>query len=46
MEDLGIGMLSLSPLVACAVEYLVKPFGRDRLILTLDRVGVRLLGEA
>lgn len=29
-----------------AVDYLVKPFGRDRLIRTLDRVRVRLLGEA
>jgi len=29
-----------------AVDYLVKPFGRDRLIQTLDRVRVRLVGEA
>lgn len=29
-----------------AVDYLVKPFGRDRLVQTLDRVRVRLLGEA
>ena len=29
-----------------AVDYLVKPFGRDRLIRTLDRVRVRLVGEA
>ncbi len=28
-----------------AVDYLVKPFGRDRLIRTLDRVRVRLAGE-
>lgn len=28
-----------------AVDYLVKPFGRDRLIRTLDRVRVRLVGE-
>jgi two-component system LytT family response regulator len=28
-----------------AVDYLVKPFGRDRLIQTLDRVRVRLVGE-
>lgn len=28
-----------------AVDYLVKPFGRDRLIETLDRVRIRLLGE-
>jgi two-component system LytT family response regulator len=29
-----------------AVDYLVKPFGRDRLVRTLDRVRVRLVGEA
>jgi two-component system, LytTR family, response regulator len=29
-----------------AVDYLVKPFGRDRLIQTLTRVRVRLVGEA
>lgn len=29
-----------------AVDYLVKPFGRDRLVQTLDRVRVRLIGEA
>lgn len=29
-----------------AVDYLVKPFGRDRLVQTLDRVRVRLVGEA
>jgi two-component system LytT family response regulator len=28
-----------------AVDYLVKPFGRDRLLETLDRVRVRLIGE-
>jgi len=28
-----------------AVDYLVKPFGRDRLIQTLDRVRIRLAGE-
>lgn len=28
-----------------AVDYLVKPFGRDRLIRTLDRVRIRLAGE-
>ena len=28
-----------------AVDHLVKPFGRDRLVQTLDRVRVRLLGE-
>ena len=28
-----------------AVDYLVKPFGRDRLHATLERVRVRLLGE-
>jgi two-component system LytT family response regulator len=28
-----------------AIDYLVKPFGRDRLIQTLDRVRVRLVGE-
>lgn len=28
-----------------AVDYLVKPFGRDRLIETLSRVRVRLVGE-
>lgn len=28
-----------------AVDYLVKPFGRDRLLETLARVRVRLLGE-
>lgn len=28
-----------------AVDYLVKPFGRDRLLETLNRVRVRLLGE-
>ena len=28
-----------------AVDYLVKPFGRDRLVRTLDRVRVRLIGE-
>jgi len=28
-----------------AVDYLVKPFGRDRLVQTLDRVRVRLVGE-
>ena len=28
-----------------AVDYLVKPFGRERLHATLDRVRVRLLGE-
>ncbi|MEM7414976.1 MAG: LytTR family DNA-binding domain-containing protein [Gemmatimonadota bacterium] len=28
-----------------AVDYLVKPFGRDRLVRTLDRVRVRLVGE-
>lgn len=28
-----------------AVDYLVKPFGRDRLLETLDRVRVRLVGE-
>lgn len=28
-----------------AVDYLVKPFGRERLIETLDRVRIRLLGE-
>jgi two-component system LytT family response regulator len=28
-----------------AVDYLVKPFGRDRLVETLDRVRVRLVGE-
>lgn len=30
---------------AGAVDYLVKPFGRDRLLRTVDRVRVRLLGE-
>ena len=29
-----------------AVDYLVKPFGRERLLETLDRVRVRLVGEA
>lgn len=29
-----------------AVDYLVKPFGKERLIQTLDRVRVRLVGEA
>lgn len=29
-----------------AVDYLVKPFGRERLIQTLDRVRVRLVGQA
>ena len=29
-----------------AIDYLVKPFGRDRLVRTLDRVRVRLIGEA
>jgi two-component system LytT family response regulator len=29
-----------------AVDYLVKPFGRDRLVQTLDRVRIRLVGEA
>ena len=29
-----------------AVDYLVKPFGRDRLLETLDRVRVRLVGQA
>jgi two-component system LytT family response regulator len=29
-----------------AVDYLVKPFGPDRLMRTLDRVRVRLVGEA
>lgn len=28
-----------------AVDYLLKPFGRDRLVETLDRVRVRLVGE-
>ena len=28
-----------------AVDYLVKPFGKDRLVQTLDRVRVRLAGE-
>lgn len=28
-----------------AVDYLVKPFGRERLLRTLDRVRVRLAGE-
>ncbi len=28
-----------------AVDYLVKPFGRDRLLETLERVRVRLVGE-
>jgi two-component system LytT family response regulator len=28
-----------------AVDYLVKPFGRDRLVETLDRVRIRLVGE-
>ena len=28
-----------------AVDYLVKPFGRDRLLETLQRVRVRLIGE-
>jgi len=28
-----------------AVDYLVKPFGKDRLLETLDRVRVRLIGE-
>lgn len=28
-----------------AVDYLVKPFGRERLLETLDRVRVRLVGE-
>lgn len=28
-----------------AVDYLVKPFGRERLLQTLDRVRVRLAGE-
>jgi len=28
-----------------AVDYLVKPFGRERLVETLDRVRVRLVGE-
>jgi two-component system LytT family response regulator len=28
------------------VDYLVKPFGRERLLETLDRVRVRLVGEA
>lgn len=30
---------------AGAVDYLVKPFGRDRLLKTVDRVRIRLLGE-
>jgi two-component system LytT family response regulator len=30
---------------AGAVDYLVKPFGRERLLRTVDRVRVRLLGE-
>jgi len=29
-----------------AVDYLIKPFGRERLIQTLDRVRVRLVGES
>lgn len=29
-----------------AVDYLVKPFGRERLVRTLDRLRVRLVGEA
>lgn len=29
-----------------AVDYLIKPFGRDRVVRTLDRVRVRLVGEA
>jgi two-component system LytT family response regulator len=29
-----------------AIDYLVKPFGRERLLRTLDRVRVRLVGEA
>ena len=29
-----------------AVDYLVKPFGRDRMLQTLDRVRVRLVGES
>lgn len=29
-----------------AVDYLVKPFGRERLVQTLDRVRVRLVGES
>jgi two-component system LytT family response regulator len=29
-----------------AVDYLIKPFGRERLLRTLDRVRVRLRGEA
>ena len=28
-----------------AVDYLIKPFGRDRLLQTLDRVRVRLVGS-
>jgi len=30
---------------AGAVDYLVKPFGRERLLRTVDRVRIRLLGE-
>lgn len=30
---------------AGAVDYLVKPFGRERLLRTVDRVRVRLLGD-
>lgn len=30
---------------AGAVDYLVKPFGRERLLRTIDRVRVKLLGE-
>jgi len=30
---------------AGAVDYLVKPFGRERLLRTVDRVRVKLLGE-
>lgn len=29
-----------------AVDYLIKPFGQERLLQTLDRVRVRLVGEA
>ena len=29
-----------------AVDYLIKPFGRDRLVQTLDRIRVRLRGES
>lgn len=30
---------------AGAVDYLVKPFGRERLLRTIDRVRIKLLGE-